>query len=95
MRGRLSVVGLVAFAVLAGSPDLAAGQQTDAQIRQAIIKQSIAEYSGSCPCPYNSAKNGSSCGKRSAYSRRGGAPPFCYSKDVTNAMVADWRRTHP
>lgn len=40
------VIGLVAFAVLAGSTSLAAGPQSDAQIRQAIIKQSLAEYSG-------------------------------------------------
>jgi hypothetical protein len=95
MRSRLSIASvLVLFVALCGWLGSAqAQQQTDAQIRQAIIKDSIAGYSGSCPCPYNKAKNGSNCGGRSAYSRRGGAPPFCYAKDVTDAMVADWRQS--
>jgi hypothetical protein len=96
MRSRLSVaVVLASFALLPGSVGLARAPMTDAQVRQAIIKQSIADYGGSCPCPFNKAKNGSNCGGRSAYSRRGGSPPFCYAKDVTNSMVADWRRNNP
>jgi hypothetical protein len=95
MRKRLSVAVLALFATLPGSEGFARGPQTDAEVRQAIINQSIAEYSGSCSCPYNKAKNGSNCGGRSAYSRRGGGPPLCYAKDMTDAMVADWRRDHP
>lgn len=96
MRGRPSVGAAVVLLVgLSGSFGFARAPQTDAQVRQAIIKSSIAEYGGACPCPYNKAKNGSSCGRRSAYSRRGGAPPLCYPKDVTDEMVADWRRGHP
>lgn len=64
---------------------------TDAQVKQQVIKQSIANYSGACPCPYNVTRNGSMCGGRSAYSRAGGASPVCYAKDVTPAMVAEWR----
>ncbi|HSC74770.1 MAG TPA: hypothetical protein VLB90_00870 [Pseudomonadales bacterium] len=67
---------------------------TDDQIKQAIIQESIDEYSGNCPCPYNTAKNGSSCGKRSAYSRPGGEAPLCYKNDVTPAMVAEWKASH-
>ena len=37
---------------------------------------------------------GQSCGRRSAYSRPGGAAPLCYAADVTAGMVADWTRTH-
>ena len=37
----------------------------DQQIIQNIISESIANYSGNCPCPYNRAANGSSCGRRS------------------------------
>jgi len=48
----------------------------------AFIQQSINNYSGNCPCPYNRASNGSRCGKRSAYSRPGGYSPLCYSSDV-------------
>jgi hypothetical protein len=68
---------------------------SDTQIRQAIIRESIATYQASgrpCACPYNSARNGSSCGARSAYSRPGGAAPACYPEDVSAIKVAVWRR---
>ena len=68
---------------------------TDSQIKKAIIKESIAEYPGNCPCPYNSASNGSRCGKRSAYSRPGGYSPICYDSDVTQGMIREWREAHP
>jgi hypothetical protein len=72
--------------------------RTDAQVRQEIIDQSVNNYLATghpCACPYNSARNGSACGARSAYSRPGGASPLCYPKDVTDEMVADWRSGHP
>jgi len=67
---------------------------TDAQIKQILIDESIAAYSGNCPCPYNTASNGSRCGRRSAYSREGGEAPLCYPKDVSAAMVQEWREQH-
>ena len=33
---------------------------------------------GSCDCPYDYTSSGSRCGKRSAYSRPGGASPICF-----------------
>lgn len=69
-------------------------QPTDQQIRQQIIQQSIASYRGSCPCPYSTARNGSSCGGRSAYSRAGGYQPKCYPKDVSDAEVNRYRETY-
>jgi hypothetical protein len=69
----------------------------DADIRQQIIQNSVNEYLATghpCACPYNTARNGSSCGGRSAYSRPGGAAPLCYQKDVTDPMVADWKKQH-
>ena len=66
----------------------------DQKIIQNIINESIANYSGSCPCPYNRASNGSSCGKRSAYSKVGGSSPICYSKDVTPAMISTYKHKH-
>lgn len=83
----------IAFAstLLAGSPVEARSRLSDGQIKQHIIKQSIAEYPGSCACPYNSARNGSSCGGRSAWSRGGGYAPMCYAKDVSKAQVNSWR----
>lgn len=83
---RLTILffGLVAVgSALAFQPS----QLTDNQIRQQIIQQSISSYPGSCPCPYSVARNGSSCGGRSAYSRAGGYQPKCYPRDVSNSEV--------
>lgn len=64
---------------------------TDAQIRRAIINESLAGYYGRCPCPYHVDRAGRSCGQRSAYSRPGGASPLCYPTDVTANMVLAYR----
>lgn len=91
----LAGVGLALLMALAVSSP-SSGQQnlSDAQVKQALIRQSIASYSGSCPCPYSVARNGSRCGGRSAYSRPGGAAPLCYPSDVSAAQVAAYRRAH-
>lgn len=67
---------------------------TSSEIKKELIHQSIAAYPGSCPCPYNAARNGSRCGARSAYSRPGGHSPLCYPSDVTNDMVKKYRKQH-
>jgi hypothetical protein len=77
---------------LAVAPALAF--QSDAQIKQRLIRESIAAYPGSCPCPYNVDRAGRSCGRRSAYSRPGGYAPLCYPNDVSRAEVERWRRDH-
>jgi len=68
---------------------------SDAQIKQLLINESIAAYDGNCPCPYSRASNGSRCGKRSAYSRPGGAAPLCFPADVSGEMVQAYRDEHP
>lgn len=78
----------------AGDAGAQARPLTDAQVRERIVQQSIASYSGSCPCPYSVARNGSRCGGRSAYSRPGGASPRCYASDVSQAEVEAYRRRH-
>jgi hypothetical protein len=84
----------VAWAQAAEAPAAAKQvRKTDSQIKREIIELSVASYSGSCPCPYNRDRAGRSCGKRSAYSRPGGAAPLCYEGDVTAAMVAAYRAT--
>ena len=60
-------------------------------IIQEIIRRSILNYSGNCPCPYNTMRNGRSCGGNSAYSKPGGRSPICYASDVTDAMIATFR----
>lgn len=87
MMLRLAIV----FALLVPGAVIARVPLTDAQVKQQIIKDSIANYPGNCPCPYNTDRAGRSCGKRSAYSRPGGYTPQCYPKDVTKAMVAEWK----
>lgn len=68
--------------------------ETDAQIARALIEQSIEGYPGNCPCPYNQARNGSRCGKRSAYNRGGGYAPLCFNEDVSAEDIAEYRRIH-
>jgi len=86
---------LIIIAGMAYAPhaDAQKGQPpSDAQVRQQIINASIASYPGRCPCPYHSAKNGSACGGRSAWSRPGGYAPICYEREITGEMVRQWRQ---
>lgn len=68
--------------------------KTDDEIKQEIIRESIAAYPGTCACPYSVDRAGHRCGRRSAYSRPGGYAPLCYPKDVTNEMVQEYRKKH-
>lgn len=88
----------VAVALMLGAPLAMAGQakpkMTTAQVKKAIIRQSIARYPGSCPCPYSVTRSGSRCGRRSAYSKPGGYSPKCYARDVSGRDVRIWRTRH-
>jgi hypothetical protein len=88
---RYAIACVLSLLVMGITADAA---MTDAQVKQAIIQQSLASYPGNCPCPYSTMRNGRSCGKRSAYSRPGGYAPICYEMDVTPAMVREYRQTH-
>ncbi|MFT6674547.1 MAG: hypothetical protein ACJAVM_000730 [Sulfitobacter sp.] len=55
--------------------------------RKDLIQQSIANYSGNCPCPYNRDRGGRKCGKRSAWSKPGGYAPLCYDSDVSRSRL--------
>lgn len=70
------------------------GVVSDDQVARQIIKESIASYPGPCACPYNHARNGSSCGRRSAYSRAGGYDTMCYRDDVSADEIASYRQQH-
>jgi len=67
---------------------------TDDQVRQILIRDSLAKYPGNCLCPYNTDRAGRKCGKRSAYSKPGGYAPLCYSQDVTDEMVERYRSSN-
>ena len=88
MKKFLFLMGLCAVTL---SVDAKQSSENVEQIKQKIIQQSIESYPGNCPCPYNTARNGSRCGKRSAYNRAGGYAPLCYSEDVTDQMVKNYR----
>lgn len=71
---------------------------TDDQIRAEIIKDSRNAYYATghpCACPYDHARNGSTCGGRSAYSRPRGAEPKCYPKDVSKSEIDSYRKGRP
>ena len=83
-------VFILLCAPFAAIPVVAKDQPVPVQkIRQLIIEDSIASYPGRCPCPYNVTRNGSVCGARSAWSRRGGHAPICYEQEVTQEMVRE------
>ena len=65
-----------------------------AGIKKRMIQESIESYPGPCACPYNTARNGSACGGRSAWSRPGGYSPLCYPRDISVEMVDEYKRTH-
>jgi hypothetical protein len=90
LHRRHAVIAAAGF-FLALGPSLAAAQ-SDAEIRRAIIKQSLAAYPGPCPCPYSVNRSGRPCGSYNAYSKPGGRSPICYERDVTAGMVEEWRR---
>lgn len=64
---------------------------TDAEVRDHLVRESIRDYPGNCPCPYNTDRAGRRCGGRSAYSRPGGHAPLCYRTDVSAEAVRQAR----
>ena len=68
---------------------------TAAAIAAVIVEASRAQYHAGgrpCACPDDLMRNGRACGRRSAYSRPGGASPLCYPSDVTTAMIESYRQ---
>jgi hypothetical protein len=87
LRGAAVVLALMSPALSASAAE------SDAAIRQKIIRESIAGYDGPCPCPYNTMRNGAACGVRSAYSKPGGESPICYDSDISPEMVRAYRES--
>ena len=88
MMNMLKVSALV-FALLLGAVSCTTQEEikTAAEIKQIIIKESIAQYPDRCPCPYSVDRAGRRCSKRSAYSRPSGASLLCYASDISDDMV--------
>ena len=88
-RTIIAIITLLCFAV----PATAQRAPSDQEIAQAIIRECLAIYPAKrpCACPEDTARNGSRCGRRNAYYRRGGAVPRCYVKDVRPEEITDYR----
>lgn len=86
-------IGFIAMLALLGAFSVLGKEArlTDSAIVQILINDSIASYPGNCPCPNNAAKNGSRCGKRSAYNRPGGYAPLCFKEDISKEMIEGYR----
>ena len=93
MKCRSFLFVLFTFLFVFSSATTLAKQQnvSDNEVKQLIIEESIASWSGTCACPFNRARNGSACGRRSAWSKAGGYSPICYKDEVTKEMIKDWR----
>ncbi len=60
--------------------------QAKAQEHWRAAPDQYAEAAATCDCPDQKAKDGSRCGKRSAYCGPGGVAPNCYPADRTEAQ---------
>lgn len=80
---RFFIIGIAALLFFCSNVNA----ESNSEVAQKIIQESITTYSGNCPCPYNRDRAGRRCGKRSAYSRPGGESPICYEEDVTQEMI--------
>lgn len=88
-------IALALLLCLAGSiVDAKTNVPSDDDIAKILIQDSISSYPGPCACPYNVARNGSSCGRRSAYSKAGGYSPLCYRDDISDNDIQSYRRQH-
>ena len=85
---------LLLLVALVSARPIGAEELSDDEIKTLLIDQSIAAYSGNCPCPYSTMRNGRRCGGNSAYSKPGGAQPLCFATDVSKLMVERYRATH-
>ena len=85
---RLATLCLLTLVASAGSAD---ARYHDDEIRKMIVEDSLARYSGDCPCPYSYAWNGRQCADNSAYMKR--MPGlYCYPQDVPPHEVERYRR---
>lgn len=85
---------LLAIALIGCVMPVVGAELTDDEVKAALIKQSIEAYPRRCPCPYSLDSAGRQCGARSAWSKPGGATPYCYPADITSDMVREWRAKH-
>ena len=97
---RRSTLFVVALALSLGIGNATAQRATelpDVQVREAIIKESIAAYKATghpCACLYSLTRKGSPRGRAQRVHRTTRAKPICYPPDVTDHMISDWKHQH-
>ena len=70
------------------------GTVSVAVIAAMLVEQSRNAYYATgrpCACPDDVMRNGRRCGGNSAYSRPGGAQPYCYGSDVPLSAIESRR----
>jgi hypothetical protein len=84
---------LVASAVfMAGAcSQTSAADLTDNQIRDILVRSSIALYDGACACPTSLDNRGKPCGDRSAYKKDGHGGVLCARSDVKADTIKKYR----
>jgi hypothetical protein len=87
------IVLIAAFLSILSLSQATGAEVSDAEIRQLLIRRSISGYPGNCPCPYSLDRAGRRCGARSAHSKAGGYTPLCFPEDVTEEMIAEFKKS--
>lgn len=83
----LALLAVLFVAVPAYAAD-APSDDPHAKTKREMIKKSIEDYKGPCPCPYSKNKDGLVCRGTSAYSKPWAPnPPMCYFRDINDEMV--------
>jgi hypothetical protein len=87
---------LLAIVPLLWAAAASAQSYRDEEIRQMIIRDSLASFgSTDCPCPYSYAWNGQQCADKSLYNQRTRRQDiFCYPNDVSYRDIEEYRRYH-
>jgi len=86
----MKVIVLALAFVIANSAIAAA--MTDNEVRHAIVHESKVRYANICACPYAARSHAKICNAGSGMARHIEVAPVCYSKDVTEQMIRDWRQ---
>ena len=70
---------------------------SDNQVREAIVRDHLVSYvnRGACLCPNQPDKAGQPCGRRAGYGKTNNNIAVCYTSQVDQRMVWEWRSAHP
>jgi len=70
---------------------------SDDQVREAIVRDHLVNYvaSGRCMCPNQPDKTGQPCGRKAGYGKSNKNIAVCYTSQIDQRMVWEWRSAHP